>query len=113
MVSPRGSMLGHIFFNILINDIVSGVKCTLSKFADDTKMWGVVDTPEGWDAIQRDLNRLEQWGQGNLMRFNKTKCKILHLGHGNSHYQYKWGLKGLSATLIKRTWGYWWMGSWM
>ena len=38
-----------------------------------------------------DLGRLEQWAQVNLMRFNRAKCKVLHLGYGNPHYQYKLG----------------------
>jgi len=71
---PQGSVLGPILFNILISDIHSGVMCTLSKFADDTKLCGVVNIPEGQDTIQRNLDRLEQWAQVNLMRLSKSKC---------------------------------------
>ena len=45
----------------------------------------------GQDAIQLDLDRFEHWTQVNIMRFNKSKCKVLHLARGNRHYQYKLG----------------------
>jgi len=68
---PQGSVLGQIFFNILISAIISRVKCTLSKFEDDTKLCGVANTPEGWDVIQRNLDRSEQWA----FQYLKSDCK--------------------------------------
>jgi len=46
---------------------------------------------KGRGAIKMDLDRLERWVHANLMRFNKSKCKLIHMGRDNPKHKYRLG----------------------
>ena len=72
-------ILRIILFNLFITDTANGTEDTLSKIADDTKLRGDADTLNDCTVIQRDLDRLENLAERNLMKFRKGKCEVFHL----------------------------------
>lgn len=80
-----------ILWNTLINDQDDGPQCTLSKPADDTKLASVAHMPDGYVAIQRDLQKREKWADKNLLKLTKEQWPVLHLWRNNPRHQHMLG----------------------
>ncbi|PKU37160.1 rna-directed dna polymerase from mobile element jockey-like [Limosa lapponica baueri] len=82
-----------------------GTEYTISNFADDTKLGGVAYMPEGCSTVQRDFDRLEKWTDRNLMKFNKGKCKVLHLERNNPRHRNMLRATELESSLAEKDLG--------
>ena len=86
---PQGSVLGPTLFIYFINDLPNVVKNSNVKiFADDTKVYNTVQNQENVCNLQNAIDELYMWTQKWLLKFNKEKCKILHLGKNNPQNKY-------------------------
>lgn len=76
---PQVLILSPLPLKIFNNDSDNGAACTLNKFPDDTT--------NDCTANQRDVAKLENCIE-EFMKFNKEKCKVLHLGMNKPRHQY-------------------------
>jgi hypothetical protein len=92
---PQGSVLGPILFLIFINDMPDKIKSHLKMFADDTKLFRVIESISDYDILQSDLDSLFNWSRDWQLPFNVEKCKSLHYGKSNPNYTYNMDSKPL------------------
>ncbi|PKU45149.1 rna-directed dna polymerase from mobile element jockey-like [Limosa lapponica baueri] len=66
---------------------------------------GEVDTSEGRATLQKDLDKLEEWANKNLIKVNKYKCKVLHLGKHNPGVKHMLGSTRLGSSSVEKDLG--------
>eukprot|EP00061_Rhincodon_typus_P007917 g30070.t1 len=60
----------------------------VSKFVDDSKIGGVVDSEEGYLRIQQDLDQMGRWAEEWHTEFNLDNCEVQHSGKANQSRTY-------------------------
>jgi len=89
---PQGSVLGPVLFLLYINDLPDVLRdCSISIFADDSKIFFKADTGEDCAKIQSDINRVLSWCENWQLSVAAAKCNILHIGRANSKQMYTMG----------------------
>ena len=72
---PQGAYLGPVLFLLFINDVTSCFKSSCVLYADDLKLYGVVNS--NTNALQFDLDMFVSWCSSNNLKINVSKCRSI------------------------------------
>lgn len=92
---PQGSHLGPLLFIIFINDLTNfleNIKFLL--YADDLKLYTVVNSINDKLLLQRNLTALQKWCMLNGMVLNAKKCNVISFSRKKSANYYDYDIEG-------------------
>ena len=72
-------------------------------FADDSKLYRIIQNPCDSEALQQDLNHISNWSKLWLLNFNTMKCSVMHLGENANATYTLFNLATNSNTLLRPT----------
>lgn len=92
-------ILGPVLFSIFFNNPQRGDDTCSHQFLQMTPSWEEPDDRLNSRAVtQKDPGRLEELTNRNLVKFNKDKCKALHLQRKS---KIGWALPGWGAAVCR------------
>ena len=102
---PQGSVMGPTLFLVYVNDLLDGLKSDGKLFADDAKIFRRIKSCADKQILQEDLDRLQEWSDKWLLKFNSTKCKVMNFGSRSAKYTYSMGGAQLANSEQERDLG--------
>jgi hypothetical protein len=65
-----------------------------TDFADDCVLYRRIRSTEVTNALQDDLNSLQNWERDWLMEFHPEKCQVLHISNKRNPLEYNYNIHG-------------------
>ena len=80
----------------------------IALYADDTKIWRKIESPEDHDILQNDINALLRWSIINKMNFHPDKCHVVKVTlkrDKSSDFIYRLGISDLEYVSVEKDLG--------
>ena len=100
---PQGCVLGPLLFLIYINDLPDVVHSFIKLYADDAKLYAVVNTARDATVVQNDLGSLDNWSEIWQINFNYDKCTHMQLGKDQEFSMYSMRQNGAPVIINQHT----------
>ena len=91
------------YIYIYINDLPDVVHSFIKLFADDVKLYAVVNTARDATVVQNDLGSLDNWSEIWQINFNYDKCTHMQLGKDKEFSMYSMRQNGAPVIINKVT----------
>lgn len=97
---PQGSHLGPLLYLLYMNDVHLLLDCNKLSYADDIKLYTVIEKVNDCQFLQTQLQRFANWCTENRMVLNASKCSVITFTRKHNVISYDYTL---SNTSIPRT----------
>lgn len=100
---PQGSNLGPLLFSLFINDVSLILPPGVRLFyADDAKVYVIVNSFEDCLELQNILNSFENWCTRNCMTLSIEKCQVITFSRKFKPIVYPYSLSGQPLARVQR-----------
>lgn len=95
---PQGSILGPLFFNIFINDIVRDLQVECLLYADDLKLFTRINNKQDCLRLQSALHKISDWCTLNNLPLNAAKCNAMTFSNKLNIFIYEYCINNTILT---------------
>lgn len=83
----EGGCLGPLLFILYVNDVCDVIdsNATLKLYADDIKLYSIIETAQDCSNLQSNIDRLYQWAHEWQLNIAIRKCNAIRMSNANQH----------------------------